>query len=141
MPGMALMSGGVRGQSGKLQDAFLDSMRDTTSNRLFTEDEKSLARSRPGDESLFWFNATGLQRVTSARERGEIDSAGNFRREPATRISPSSSSNRGVQPSSRPSGRAVATSWSFATRNKERSKDRRGNLLKANVGKKTLIGA
>jgi hypothetical protein len=51
----------------------------------------------------------------------------------------------GSQPSSRPSGRAVATSWSSSTRNKvqskEQSKDRRGNLLKANIGKKTLIGA
>ena len=47
----------------------------------------------------------------------------------------------GSQPSSRPSGRAVATSWSFATRNKKRSKDRRGNLLGSGTGKKTLIGA
>jgi hypothetical protein len=128
MPGMA-MSGG---QSGGFQDAFLDSMRDTTNNRLFTEDEKSLARSRPGDVSLSFFNATGLQRIFSARNRGEIDSAGNFR-EPATRISPRK----------RPAGRAVATSWPARNKaqSKERSKDRRGNLLGSGTGKKTLIGA
>jgi len=49
------------------------------------------------------------------------------------------SSNQGK----RPSGKAVATSW--PTRNKAQSKaqskDQRGNLLEANLGKKTLIGA